>query len=93
VWRRPADIVGAAFSLNGLSPEHRDYLAAGGLGGFLGDGQLNYTREQNYEAYYSALVYDGIHLTVDYQRVVNPGFNADRHGPVHLLSGRLHVEF
>jgi hypothetical protein len=38
-------------------------------------------------------VYDGIHLTVDYQRVVNPGFNADRHGPVHLLSGRLHVEF
>jgi high affinity Mn2+ porin len=93
VWRRPDDTVGVGFSLNGLSPQHRAYLAAGGLGGFLGDGQLNYAREQDYEAYYSALVYHGIHLTLDYQRIVNPGFNADRHGPVHLLSGRLHVEF
>jgi high affinity Mn2+ porin len=93
IWRRRDDAVGVAFSLNGLSPAHRDYLAAGGLGGFLGDGQLNYTREQVYEAYYSALVYAGIHATLDYQRIVNPGFNADRHGPVHLLSGRLHVEF
>jgi high affinity Mn2+ porin len=92
-WRRPDDTVGVAFSVNGLSPSHRDYLAAGGLGGFLGDGQLNYAREQDYEAYYSALVYRGVHLTLDYQRIVNPGFNADRHGPVHLLSGRLHVEF
>jgi high affinity Mn2+ porin len=92
-WHRPDDTLAAAFSSNGLSPEHRDYLAAGGLGGFLGDGQLNYTREQDYEIYYSALAYRGIHLTADYQRIVNPGFNADRRGPVHLLSGRVHIEF
>jgi high affinity Mn2+ porin len=93
LWQRREDTVGAAFSFNGLSPQHRAYLAAGGLGGFLGDGQLNYTREQDYEAYYSALVYRGVHLTADYQRIVNPGYNADRHGPVHMVSGRVHVEF
>jgi high affinity Mn2+ porin len=93
LWHRPGDTLAAAFSLNGLSPAHRAYLAAGGLGGFLGDGQLNYTREQNYEVYYSALVYRGVHLTVDYQRVVNPGYNADRHGPVHMVGGRVHFEF
>jgi high affinity Mn2+ porin len=93
LWRRPGDTVGVAFSANGLSPSHRAYLAAGGLGGFLGDGKLNYTRELNYEAYYSALVYRGVHLTADYQRVVNPAYNADRHGPVNLLSGRIHLEF
>jgi hypothetical protein len=35
----------------------------------------------------------GLHLTLDHQRVVNPGFNADRHAPVHFPSGRLHIEF
>ena len=93
LWHRRDDTLAAAFSLNGLSPAHRAYLAAGGLGGFLGDGQLNYTREQDYEAYYSALVYRGVHLTADYQRIVNPGYNADRHGPVHMVSGRVHLEF
>jgi high affinity Mn2+ porin len=93
LWQRPDDTVAAAFSLNGLSPSHRAYLAAGGLGGFLGDGQLNYAREQTYEIYYSALVYRGVHLTADYQRVVNPGYNADRHGPVNIVGGRIHFEF
>lgn len=93
LWRRRDDTVGAAFSSNGLSRDHRDYLAAGGLGGFLGDGRLKYARELDSEIYYSALVYDGIHLTLDYQRIINPGYNADRRGPVHLLSGRVHLEF
>ena len=94
LWHRPDDTLAAAFSLNGLSSSHRAYLAAGGLGGFLGDGQLNnYAREQTYEVYYSALVYRGVHLTVDYQRVANPGYNADRHGPVNIVGGRVHVEF
>ncbi len=93
LWGRPDDTVGAAFSSNGLSHDHRDYLAAGGLGGFLGDGRLNYGREQDWETYYSALAYRGIHLSLDYQLIVNPGYNVDRHGPVHLLSGRAHIEF
>jgi hypothetical protein len=29
----------------------------------------------------------------DYQRVVNPGYNADRHGPVQMVGGRNHFEF
>jgi high affinity Mn2+ porin len=93
IWQRTEDTVGAAFSLNGLSPSHRAYLAAGGLGGFIGDGQLNYAKEQNYEVYYSALVYRGVHLTGDYQRIVNPAYNLDRHGPVNIVGGRIHVEF
>jgi high affinity Mn2+ porin len=93
IWQRAEDTVGAAFSLNGLSPSHRAYLAAGGLGGFIGDGQLNYAKEQNYEIYYSALIYRGVHLTGDYQRIVNPAYNADRHGPVNIVGARLHIEF
>jgi hypothetical protein len=31
-------------------------------------------------------------LTGDYQRVVNPAFNADR-GPVNILGLRIHSEF
>ena len=73
LWQRVGDTVGAAFSLNGLSETHRAYLAAGGLGGFLGDGRLRYAGEHDYEIYYSALLYRGIRLTADYQRIVNPG--------------------
>src|SRR5262249_52514413 len=41
-WSRPGDEVGVALAVNGLSASHRDYLARGGLGFFLGDGRLNY---------------------------------------------------
>jgi carbohydrate-selective porin OprB len=92
-WRRPDDTLAAGFSSNGLNGSHRDYLAAGGLGGFLGDGRLNYAREAVAEVYYSALALRGVHLTLDYQRIANPGHNFDRHGPVNILSGRVHAEF
>ena len=46
-WHRKNDKVGAAFVFNGLSAEHRQYLALGGLGFLLGDGALNYGREKN----------------------------------------------
>ena len=41
-WKRGNDSLGVAFARNGLSSVHRDYLAAGGLGFFIGDGHLNY---------------------------------------------------
>jgi high affinity Mn2+ porin len=44
------------------------------------------------EAYYSALVYRGTHLTLDYQRITDPGYTFDRRGPVNLLGARFHVE-
>jgi carbohydrate-selective porin OprB len=92
-WHRPDDTFAAGFSSNGLNGSHRDYLAAGGLGGFLGDGRLHYGREAVAEVYYSLLALRGVHLTLDYQRIANPGHNFDRHGPVNILSGRVHAEF
>lgn len=47
---RGQDRWGVAYAGNGLSDSHRDYLAAGGLGFFLGDGRLNYGDERVFEA-------------------------------------------
>ena len=52
-WGRPNDTVGIGGAINGLSAAHRDFLAAGGLGPLIGDGQLNYRPEQILEAYYA----------------------------------------
>src|SRR5713101_3777876 len=50
---RERDSLGVAYARNRLSTAHRDYLAAGGTGFFLGDGALNYGPEIILEAYYS----------------------------------------
>ena len=93
-WQRPDDRLGAAVVLNGISPEHRAYLAAGGYGFIVGDGALNYGLERIAEVYYSiALPRYHASLSPDYQFVVNPAYNRDRSGPVHVVAVRLHVEF
>jgi len=89
-WR-PKDEAGLAFIVDALSRDHRDYLAAGGLGFMIGDGKLNYGLEKIAELYYKALLRKGIWLTADYQFVQNPAYNRDR-GPVHVFGLRLHVE-
>lgn len=91
-WHRENDTVGLALIQNGLSKAHQQYLAAGGLGVFIGDGQLNYRPERILEAYYSFSVAKGVSLTADLQRFYNPAYNADR-GPVTVGSLRLHAEF
>ena len=90
-WRRSQDKIGAAFVVNGISGDHRRYLALGGLGFILGDGALNYGLENTFEAYYTAHVWRGISVAVDYQHVTNPGYNRDR-GPASVVSFRIHVE-
>jgi len=90
-WHRPQDKVGAAFVANGLSGNHRRYLALGGLGFILGDGGLSYGLEKAFETYYTAHIYRGISFAVDYQHVTNPGYNLVR-GPVSVVSFRIHVE-
>jgi high affinity Mn2+ porin len=90
-WRRPQDKVGAAFVVNGLSGDHRRYLALGGLGFLLGDGALNYGLEQIFETYYTAHIWRGVSLAADYQHVANPGYNSAR-GPISIVSFRLHFE-
>src|SRR5207249_2557097 len=74
-WSRPEDTVGVAAYINGLSRPHRDYLAAGGLGFFLGDGRLNYAPEQILEVFYSLAVVKKAYLSLGYQRIANPGYN------------------
>ncbi|RDS84259.1 carbohydrate porin [Dyella psychrodurans] len=92
-WNRPDDVFGIAFSTAGLNRQHREYLAAGGLGGFLGDGQLaHYGREEVLEAYYNYHLFKGVELSPDGQMIVNPGYNADRRGPVFIYGMRVHLE-
>ncbi len=91
-WGRARDTVGMAGARNALSSAHRDYLAAGGLGFFLGDGRLNYRPENIAEAYYALHLRKATWLTADIQYISNPGYNADR-GPVKVGSLRLHTEF
>lgn len=90
-WRRPNDVIGLAGVINGLSPDHRDYLAAGGQGFILGDGKLNAATERMLEAYYAFKFQKMFTLTLDYQFAANPGYNRDR-GPVSIWALRLHWE-
>jgi hypothetical protein len=91
-WHRKHDKVGAAFVDNGLSADHREYLALGGLGFLLGDGRLNYGHEKIVEMYYTAHLWRGVFGAFDLQHIDNPGYNRDR-GPVTVPAVRLHVEF
>jgi hypothetical protein len=90
-WKRPSDKVGLALITNGLSEDHRRYLALGGHGFLLGDGAINYGRENILETYYNLVLYRGVSTAVDLQVIDNPGYNRDR-GPVVVLSGRAHIE-
>jgi hypothetical protein len=90
-WGRAQDSAGVAMYLNGLRAPHRDYLAAGGLGFFLGDGRLNYGGERILETFYSFGVAKGAWASLGYQHVANPGYNRDR-GPANFLGMRLHAE-
>jgi high affinity Mn2+ porin len=91
-WGRPDDVIGVGGAINALSKDHRDFIAAGGLGILIGDGALNYRRERILETYYAYALNKQITLTADYQLITNPAYNADR-GPVSVFSGRFHGEF
>jgi hypothetical protein len=92
MWHRKQDRAGIAFVSNGIKKDHQRYLADGGLGFLLGDGALNYGRENILETYYSAHVWRGIYVGPGLQYIVNPGYNKDR-GPVIVPTFRLHVEY
>jgi high affinity Mn2+ porin len=91
-WGRPADRVGLAGIVNGLSGNYQAFLGIGGLGINIGDGQLSYRPEEIIEAYYSVGLTDWATMTFDYQFVANPGDNFVR-GPVSIGAARLHVQF
>ena len=91
-WHRRADRLGLAFVSNGISRDHQQYLALGGLGFLLGDGRLNYGRENIIETYYTLHLWRGLYPSLGLQHINNPGYNRDR-GPVLVPSLRLHLEF
>ena len=91
LWKRRYDRAGIAFASNGITKEHQQYLAYGGLGFLLGDGGLKYGRESLLESYYTAHIWRGLFLGPDLQYIVNPGYNQVR-GPVVVPSFRMHVE-
>ena len=91
-WHRKWDRAGAVFVSNGISRDHQEYLALGGDGFLLGDGRLNYGRENIFETYYTLHAWRGVYPAFGVQHINNPGYNRDR-GPVLVPTLRLHVEF
>ncbi len=92
-WGRPDDTVGLAAVVNQISHAGKDYLAAGGLGGIIGDGQLTQAGpEQILETYYKYSIVSFANVSADYQFVNNPAYNRER-GPVSAFALRLHAQF
>ena len=89
-WGRALDRAGIALARQWLSAPHREYLRAGGLGFFLGDGALRYRPETVLELFYAVPIVPQAEVTLDYQAIWNPGYNADR-GPVQVWSTRFRV--
>ncbi len=89
---RPNDTLGLAGLIEGLSPVAQRYFAAGGMGTIIGDGKLSYRPEMVLEMYYAYAPLSWVTATLDYQLIVNPGYNADR-GPASILALRLHEAF
>jgi high affinity Mn2+ porin len=91
-WRRPVDKLGVAFASNAIKRDHQNYLRDGGRGFLLGDGNLNYARENVLEWYYNAHLWRGLYAMVGGNYIVHPGYNCDR-GPLYVGTVRTHIDF
>ncbi len=91
-WHRKNDRAGVAFVANGITADHQQYLALGGLGFLLGDGNLTYGPEKIFEGFYTAHIWSGFFASFDIQHINNPGYNQAR-GPIAVPGLRLHVDF
>ncbi len=89
---RPEDKLGAVFVSNAIKRDHQKYLRLGGGGFLLGDGGLNYGRENIVESYYNWHAWRGLFYSIDVQHIDAPGYNRDR-GPAWVGSVRTHVDF
>lgn len=91
-WRRTSDSLGLGYVRDGLSRSAQEFLELGGTDILDGDGALTYGSENVVEAYYNLAVWKEVHVTPDYQFVVNPASNRDR-GPVSVFGIRLHWKY
>jgi hypothetical protein len=94
LWGRGQDSVGVAYMINRISDARRRFLQAGGVSFFIGDGYRGERLgdERIAEIFYSWGLAPGHWLTLNGQRLQNPGYNLDR-GPVNVLALRWHTEF
>ena len=92
LWRRPDDAFGVAVAWNGVNADHRDYLAASGLGFMLGDGGLNAGAENVVDAFYRFARWKFFAISAEVERYTNPAFNRDR-GPVTVWGLRFHASY
>ncbi len=92
-WGRKDDTLGLALEDAALSRSGLNFLAAGGFGILVGDGRLLHAGDEAImEAYYNAALAGAFAVTLDYQFIANPAYNADR-GPLSVLGLRLHTQF
>jgi high affinity Mn2+ porin len=91
-WHRPNDKFGVAFVSNAIKKDHQNYLAYGGLGFLLGDGHLNYGRENIVESYYNRHIRSGLYGAIQLTHINNPGYNRAR-GPIWVPGLRMHIDF
>ena len=92
LWKRPFDVTGVGFGMAWISKVHAQYLAMGGIDGFIGDGNLRQGAEGVFELFYSVNLLTAIWLAADYQFLWGPGFNTDR-GPINIIGAKVHAEF
>jgi carbohydrate-selective porin OprB len=91
-WGRANDKLGVAFVSNAIKRDHQEYLRLGGQGFLLGDGNLNYAREEIVESYYTLHTWRGLYYALDAQYIDHPGYNQAR-GPALVESVRMHIDF
>ena len=91
-WMRRDDRFAVAVLEHGIVEVHQRYLAAGGVGFLLGDGQLNYGREQIVESFYRVQATAHLQVRPDLQVITNPGYNRDR-GPAVVASLRVNLKY
>jgi carbohydrate-selective porin OprB len=95
LWSRSDDRLGVADVVDGLSEDHRDYLATGGIGFLIGDGALRrYGPENIIEIYYRLQVprLAFAQISPAIQHIENPGYNEDR-GPLYVYTIRVNLHY
>jgi high affinity Mn2+ porin len=75
---------------NSIATSHWFLEALGAC--LIGDGRLTCAGEDILETYYSFAMSKNLAVSANYQFVAKPAYNSDR-GPVHVLGGRVHVQF
>jgi high affinity Mn2+ porin len=92
-WGRRDDTAALGGAINRISHQGKLYLAAGGVGGIIGDGQLPSSgSEQILETYYRVALASFAQFAFDYQFIKNPAYATER-GPVSIFTLQLHLQY